>query len=69
LLEITEDGLVLAYVRPRVGAAVGGRVEARAVEEVILDELQVSVAGQDLVVDVTALGVRRDDQAGNPSAW
>src|SRR3984957_15409300 len=39
LLDVAQDGLVLAYVRPRVGAAVGSRVEACAVEEVVRDEL------------------------------
>ena len=39
-------------VGPRVGAAVGRRVEPRAVEEVVLDELEVGVEAQRLVVDV-----------------
>jgi hypothetical protein len=41
---------------------------SRAAEEVVLDELQVRVAGQDLVIDVAVLGVRRDDQAGDPES-
>src|ERR1019366_734319 len=50
--EIPEDLLVLAHVRPWVRSAVGCRIEALPVEEVVLDELVVRVKAQDLVVDV-----------------
>src|SRR5699024_4114002 len=41
--EVAEDRLVLAYVGPRVGSAVGARVDPLAVQEVVLDELEVGV--------------------------
>ena len=44
----------------RVGAAVGSRIETRAAEEVVLDELQVRVERQRLVVDDPVLRVRAD---------
>src|SRR5690242_1387035 len=66
--ELAEHRLVLTDVGAPVGTAVGGRIEAGGAEEVVFDELQVGVTGQDLVVDVAAPGVRRDDQAGHAQA-
>ena len=43
---------VLADVGARVGAAVGRGFESPAVQEVVLDELQVGVEAERLVVDV-----------------
>src|SRR3954452_22863332 len=43
VVEVAEDREVLAHRRPRVGTAVGLRVEALATEEPVLDELQVGV--------------------------
>src|SRR5262252_1050644 len=45
-----------------VGAPVGLGVELRTAEEVVLDELEVGVGAEGLMVDVTLLGVRGDDQ-------
>jgi len=41
--QVAQDRRVLADVRARVGPAVGGRVEALATQEVVLDELGVGV--------------------------
>ena len=53
--EVAEDAFVLANVGPWVWSPVGFRVEALAVEEVVLDELDVGVEAETLVVDVAAL--------------
>src|SRR5580765_3076721 len=50
--EIPEHARVLPHARPRVGPAVGLRVEPRAAEEVVLDELGVSIEAEHLVIDV-----------------
>src|SRR5213078_3403451 len=49
----------------RVGASVGAGVEPLAVQEVVFDELVVSVERQDLVVDDALPGVGADDDAGH----
>ncbi len=59
---------VLADIGPGIGPAVGLRVEAGAVKEIVLDELQVGVAAQDLVVDEALLGVGGDDQPWHAQA-
>ena len=52
LREVAEDRHVLPDVRARIGPAVGARVEALAVEEEVLDELEVRVEAEGLVIDV-----------------
>ena len=52
--EVAEDLLVLADVGSGIGSAVGGGVDALAVQEVVLDELVVGVEAEGLVVDVAA---------------
>src|SRR6267154_6336804 len=49
--QIPEDRGVLADVGPGIGPAIGRGVEPGAAEEVVLDELQVGVAAEDVVVD------------------
>src|SRR5579862_1953872 len=66
--EVTEDGLALADVGPRVGPAVGLRVEALTAEEIVLDELEVGVEAERLVVDVAAAGVGADHEGRNAQA-
>src|SRR3954454_2384089 len=66
--EVAELLGVLPDVGARVGAAIGGRVQPLAAEEVVLDELQVRVEAQRLVVDLALTGVRADEQAGDPHA-
>jgi hypothetical protein len=66
--EVAEDLCVLADVRSWVGAAVGRGVQALSVEEVVFDELVVRVETQRLVVDVAVLGVRADDDRGDPQS-
>ena len=66
--DVAEDRVVLADVGAGVGAAVGGGIEARAVDEVVLDELRVGVEAEDLVVDVALLGVRADHDPGDAEA-
>src|SRR6478672_10514183 len=62
LSQVAEDLHVLAHGRPRVGPAVGLRVQALPVEEVVLDELQVRVEAQGLVVDEAPLRIRADHE-------
>ena len=68
LREVAEDRHVLPHVRARIGPAVGARVEALAVEEEVLDELEVRVEAERLVVDVAALRVRADDEPRHADA-
>src|SRR3954447_3025257 len=63
--QVAEQLGVLADGRARVGAAVRPRVEPRAAEEVVLDELQVRVEAQRLVVDDAAPRVRADHEPGD----
>jgi len=46
--EVAKLGGVLPNVRARVGPAVGGRIEALAAQEVVLDEFEVGVEAQRL---------------------
>src|SRR5207253_2955019 len=64
--EVAEDLDVLAHGDARIGSPVGGRVEALAAEEVVLDELHIRVEAQRLVVDVAAFGVWADQETGDP---
>src|SRR5262249_27318448 len=48
--EVAEDGCVLTDVWAGIGASVCLRVDARATEEVVFDELEVGVLAEDLVV-------------------
>src|SRR4051794_37191250 len=61
--EVAEDLSVLPDVRPAVGAAVGLRVEPLAVDEVVLDELEVRVEAEGLVVDEPAPRKRADHES------
>ena len=54
---------ILADRGARVRAAIGLRVEPLPTQEVIFDELEISVETQCLVVNVTLLGIRTDDDA------
>ena len=60
--QVAEDLRVLADVGPRVGTAVGARVQPGAAQEVVLDELEIRVEAQRLVVDVAALRIRADHE-------
>ncbi len=66
--EVAEDWDVFADGWAWVGAAVGFGVEALSVEEVVFDELEVSIEGQHLVVDVARSGVGADDEGGYSKA-
>src|ERR1035438_3538943 len=48
LVDVAEDGFILADVGAGIGPAVGGGVEPVAAEEVVLDELQVGIAAERL---------------------
>src|SRR5438128_1284375 len=65
LREVAEPARVLAHVGSRIGPPVRFGIDALASEEVILDELEISIEAQRLVVDVALLGVRADDDAGD----
>src|SRR5262245_2337282 len=66
--EVAELARTFAHDGAWIGPAVGLRVEPRAAEEIILDELQVRIGGQPLVIYEAVLRVRADDQAGHPEA-
>jgi hypothetical protein len=66
--EIAQQLQVLPHERTGVGASVGSRVDARAAEEVVLDELQVRIEAQRLVVDVPPPRVRADHEGRDPHA-
>lgn len=51
-----------------VGAFIAFRVEMPAMEEVILNELEVGVKAEGLVIDVTAPGIGADYDAGHTCA-
>ncbi len=63
-----EPGRVFAHVGPWVRAAVGIRIESLPAEEVVLDELQVSIVAELLMVDVSGPRIWADHQAGHPQA-
>ena len=66
--QVAEDPLVLANVGARVGAAVGLGIDATTAEEIVFDELGVRVEAQGLMIDVAALGVGADHDAGHAQA-
>jgi hypothetical protein len=59
--QIAEDRLGLAHIRSRIRPSSVARFSPLAAEEVILDELVVSVEADDLVNDIPALVERMDD--------
>ena len=59
----------LAHDRARVGAPVGGRIQALTVQEPILDQLQVRVERERLVVDESPPGVRAHEEPGTRSPY
>src|SRR5712691_9888167 len=63
--QVAEAGCVLPHGRARIRATVELRVESRAPEEVVLDELQIRVEAQHLMVDVALLRVRADHEPGD----
>src|SRR5207247_1479122 len=66
--EVAEDLRALPHVGPWVGPAVGRRVDALPVEEVVLNELQIRIEAQNLMVDVSALRVRADHEPRHAQA-
>src|SRR5437899_12138343 len=60
--EVAEDLDVFAHVGSRVRSAVGARIEPLAVQEVVLDELEVGVRTQYLVIDVALSRERADHE-------
>src|SRR5207245_6963387 len=66
--QASQDGDVFAHGRPRIGAAVGQRVQPLATQEDVLDELDISVEAEGLVVDVVLLRIGADDQRWDPQA-
>ena len=62
---VSKDGDVLAHCRARVGSTVGARIETLSAEEVVFDELEVSIEAQRLMVDEPALRIRADDESGH----
>src|SRR5438067_5642784 len=64
--QVPEDLHVLPHVWPRVGSAVGARIDPPAAQEVVLDERVVGVEGQHLVVDESSPGIGADHQARYP---
>ncbi len=68
LRQVAEDRLVLPHVGSGIGSAVGRGVEALAVEEAVLDELEVRVEAQRLVIDVALLRVRTDQHRRHANA-
>src|SRR5580693_1825589 len=59
--QVAEYGCIFPHVGPRIGPGICRRVEPGAAEEVVLDELEVGVAAEDLMVDVALLRIRGDD--------
>src|SRR5215468_3572645 len=66
--EIAQDRLVFPDIGAAIRPAVGLRVEPGIVQKIILDELQIGIAAEDLMVDVALPGVRRDDDAWHTQA-
>ena len=64
--EVAEDPDLLAHGRARVGTAHRPGIEPRAVQEQVLDELQVRVEGQHLAVDGAGLRPRADEDPRHP---
>src|SRR5437762_12521143 len=63
--QVAEDGRPLPYVGPRIRPPVRPRIEPPALQEVVLDELDVRVEAKRLVVDQPAACVGADHQTGN----
>src|SRR5580704_18524462 len=55
LVHVAQNLLVLADVGSRVGTAICRGVQSRTAEEVVLNELEVGIAAEDLMVDVAVL--------------
>src|SRR5579863_1394841 len=68
LEKISQAAVDFPYVRPRVGPAVGARVEPPAAEEQVLDEFVVRVEAQRLVIDEAAFRPPRDDEPRHAEA-
>src|SRR5579859_6250068 len=68
LRQVAEDRAVLPDIWPAIRAPVGLRVEALAGQEVVLDELEVSIERQRLVVDVARLRVGADHDGRYPQS-
>src|ERR1700676_14679 len=63
--QVAQDADVLAHRGPRVGTAVGERIDALSIEEHVLDELVVGVEAEGLVVYIALAGVGADPHAGH----
>src|SRR5215472_13270681 len=63
--QIAELRRVLTDIGPRIRTPVRLRIDARAVQEVVLDEFHVRVEAQGLMIDVALPRVRADDKTGH----
>src|SRR5436309_14680478 len=66
--DVAELWSALGHEGPRVGPAVVGGVQPRALEKVVLDELEVRIERERLMVDVALTGVGTDHQGRNAKA-
>src|SRR5437588_7690514 len=66
--QVAKDRVVLPDIGSAVRTPVGLRVEALAAQEVVLDELVVSVKAKGLAIDVAALGIRADYHRRHPQS-
>src|SRR5271157_502801 len=62
LSQIAENRCIFAYVRTRVGAVIRLRVNALAREKIIFNKLDIRVEAESLVINITSLCVRTDDE-------
>lgn len=63
--EIPQDGDVFAHCWAWVGPSICLWVKTLTVQEIVFDEFQVGIETKCLVIDVSLLCVRADDNAGN----
>jgi hypothetical protein len=68
VLEVTKNGDVFADVGSGIGPAIGSGIEASTAEEVVFNKLGIGVGTQHLMVYVSGLCIRADDNPRYPDA-
>src|SRR5579859_4613323 len=63
--QVAQNSRILPHIWTRIGTPIGLRIEPRATQEIILDELEVGIKAQGLVIDEALPGIGADDQAGH----
>ena len=64
LSQVSEDGYVFSHRRTRIGTSVRLWVDALAAHKVVFDKFDICIEAESLVINITFLGVRTDDEPG-----